>query len=96
VVVHLVSFKYRKDVEDAAREDHRRKLGALADIDGIVDFKVGADFVRSPRSYDTGIVVVFRDRAALDSYATNPRHVPVAQLGRDLSESIVAVDFDAP
>jgi len=95
VVVHLVSFKYRKDVDEVARQDHRTRLKALADIDGILDFKVGADFVRSPRSYDTGIVVLFRDRAALDGYATNPRHVPVAQLGRDLSDSIVAVDFDA-
>jgi hypothetical protein len=95
VVVHLVSFKYRKDVDEAARQEHRTRLSALADIDGIVDFKVGADFVRSPRSYDTGIVVVFRDRAALDGYATHPRHVPVAQLGRELSDSIVAVDFDA-
>jgi hypothetical protein len=95
VVVHLVSFKYRKDVDEAARQDHRARLKALADIDGVIDFKVGADFVRSPRSYDTGIVVQFRDRAALDSYATNPRHVPVAQMGRDLSDSIVAVDFDA-
>ena len=34
-------------------------------------------------------------RAALDSYATNPRHIPIAQFGRDLSESIVAVDFEA-
>ena len=95
MVVHLVSFKYRKDVDEAAREDHRTRLKALADVDGILDFKVGADFVRSPRSYDTGIVVLFRDRAALDGYATHPRHVPVAQLGRDLSESIIAVDFDA-
>jgi Stress responsive A/B Barrel Domain len=95
VVVHLVSFKYRKDVNDAARHDHRARLRALADIDGILDFKVGEDFICSPRSYDTGIVVLFRDRAALDGYATHPRHVPVAQLGRDLSDSIVAVDFDA-
>jgi hypothetical protein len=95
VVVHLVSFKYRKDVDEAARQDHRVRLKALADVDGILDFKVGADFVRSPRSYDTGIVVLFRDRAALDGYATHPRHVPVAQLGRELSETIVAVDFDA-
>ena len=95
MVVHLVSFKYREDVNEAARQDHRARLKALADVEGILDFKVGADFVRSPRSYDTGIVVMFRDRVALDGYATHPRHVPVAQLGRELSDSIVAVDFDA-
>jgi hypothetical protein len=95
MVVHLVSFKYKAEATAAQRADHRAKLKGLADIDGIVDFKVGEDVVRSPRSYDTGLVVLFRDRAALDGYATNPRHVPVAQLGRDLSETIVAVDFEA-
>ena len=91
MVVHMVSFKNK----GAARADHRAKLNGLRDLEGIVDFKVGEDFIRSPRSFDTGLVVLFRDRAALDSYAVHPRHVPVAQLGRDLSETIVAVDFDA-
>jgi hypothetical protein len=95
MVVHMVSFKYKSEIGDPARADHRAKLNGLRDLDGILDFKVGEDFVRSPRSFDTGLVVLFRDRAALDSYATNPRHVPIAQLGRDLSETIIAVDFDA-
>jgi len=91
----MVSFKYKADTSDSARADHRAKLNGLRDLDGILDFKVGEDFIRSPRSFDTGLIVLFRDRAALDSYAVNPRHVPVAQRGRDLSETIVAVDFDA-
>jgi hypothetical protein len=95
VIVHLVSFKYKAETSAAQRADHRAKLKALADIDGIVDFKVGEDVVRSQRSYDTGLVVLFKYRAALDAYGVNPRHVPVAQLGRDLSDSIVAVDFEA-
>jgi len=95
MVVHMVSFKYKGDTAPSARADHRARLATLRDIDGILDFKVGEDFVRSPRSFDTGLIVLFRDRAALDGYATHPRHVPVAQLGRDLSETIVAVDFDA-
>jgi hypothetical protein len=95
LIVHVVSFKYKAEATPAQRADHREKLKRLADIDGILDFKVGEDIVRSPRSYDTGLSILFRDRTALDSYATNPRHVPVAQLGRDLSDSIVAVDFEA-
>ena len=95
MIVHIVSFKYKNETTAAQHADHRAKLKGIANIDGILDFKVGEDVVRSPRSYDTGLVVMFRDRAALDAYATNPRHIPVAQLGRDLSDSIVAVDFDA-
>ena len=95
MVVHMVSFKYKTETAATARADHRARLSALRDIAGVLDFKVGEDFIRSPRSFDTGLVIVFRDRASLDGYATHPRHLPVAQLGRDLSETIVAVDFDA-
>ena len=95
MILHLVSFKYKAEATPAQRANHCAQLKSIASIDGILDFKVGEDIVRSPRSYDTGLLVVFRDRAALDSYATNPRHVPIANLGRDLSDSIVAVDFES-
>ena len=92
-LLHLVCFKYKADAGAAAQSDHRARLAALKDIDGITALKVGADVVRSPRSYDTGLMITFRDRAGLDAYARNPQHVPVAQLGVDLSEHIVSVDF---
>ena len=60
----------------------------------MIDLKVGEDVVRSPRSYDTGLAITFPDRAALDAYQTNDRHVPVAQFGVSLCEHIVAVDFE--
>jgi hypothetical protein len=95
MIVHLVCFKYKKDFPAAARVDHRDRLRTLKDLDGIIDLKVGEDVVRSQRSYDTGIVVLFRDRAALDAYQAHPRHVVVGQIGRDNSDSVVAVDFEA-
>jgi len=95
MLLHLVCFKYRRDTDDAARASHRRQLAGLGTLDGIVDLKVGEDVVRNPtRSYDTGLCITFRDRAALDTYAKDPRHVPVAQLGVALSEHIVACDFE--
>lgn len=94
MLLHLVLFKYKSSTDDAARTDHRARLAALKTLDGIIDFKVGSDIVRSARSYDTGLAITFADRAALDAYATNPRHVPVSQLGVSLSEHIVACDFE--
>ena len=66
----------------------------MKSLDGVIDLKVGEDVVRSPRSYDTGLAVTFANRAALDVYQKNDRHVPVAQFGVELSEHIVAVDFE--
>ena len=95
MIVHLVCFKYRQEVDQAARASHRQRLLGLATIDGILDLKVGEDIVRSERSYDTGLLVVLRDKAALEGYRVHPRHVPVAQFGAGLCASIVAADFEA-
>jgi len=94
MLLHLVCFKYKAEIDATTRAQHRQRLGALKDLDGVVDLKVGEDVVRSPRSYDTGLAITFPDRAALDAYQKNERHVPVAQLGVSLSDHIVAVDFD--
>ena len=93
MLLHLVCFKYKSDTSNGARVDHRERLAALKALDGVVDLKVGGDVVRSPRSYDTGLMITFRDRTALDTYQKDPQHVPVAQLGVSLSEHIVSVDF---
>ena len=94
MLLHLVCFKYKADVDAATRAQHRQRLGVLKDVEGVVDLRVGEDVVRSPRSYDTGLAITFPDRAALDAYQKNPRHVPVAQFGVSLCEHIVAVDFE--
>ena len=94
MLTHIVSFKYKADVPEATRQDHRQRLAGLRSLNGVVDLKVGADVVRSARSFDTGLIVTFNDRAGLDAYAVDPQHVPVAQFGAGLCEQIVAVDFE--
>jgi hypothetical protein len=94
MLMHLVCFKYKTDVDAAARADHRARLATLKSLDGIVDLKVGEDVIRASRSYDTGLCITFADRAALETYARDPRHVPVAQLGISISEHVVACDFE--
>jgi hypothetical protein len=94
MLVHIVCFKYKPDTDAPTRAQHRSRLAALQSLDGVVDLKVGEDVVRSARSYDTALVITFPDRAALDAYQTNVRHVPIAQYGASLAEHIVAVDFE--
>jgi hypothetical protein len=90
----MVCFKYKAGVDERARADHRARLAGLRALGGVLDLQVGADVVRSARSYDTGLIVTFPDRAALDAYQKDPTHVPVAQHGVGLAEHIVAVDFE--
>jgi hypothetical protein len=46
-----------------------------------------------PRSYDTGLVAIFADRAALDAYTVHPEHIKFAEFGRSISEHVASVDF---
>jgi hypothetical protein len=94
MLTHIVCFKYKADADEGARAEHLRRLAGLRGLDGVIELKVGADVVRSARSHDTGLVVTFADRAGLDAYQKDPGHVPVAQFGAGLCDSIVAVDFE--
>jgi hypothetical protein len=94
MLTHIVVWKYKADIEQAVREEHVARLRRLpALIPEIVSFNIGFDVLRLPRSYDTGLVVVFRDRASLEAYSVHPEHVIAADFGRTISEHVVSVDF---
>ena len=94
MLTHIVIWKYRDDVEQFAREEHvslLRKLRGI--IPEVQSLSVGFDTLLLPRSYDTGLVAIFADRAALDAYTVHPEHVKVAEFGRSISELVASVDF---
>ena len=94
MLTHIVVWKYREDVEQFAREEHvnlLRRLGGI--ISEVQSLSVGFDTLFLPRSYDTGLVAVFADRAALDAYTVHPEHVKVAEFGRNISAHVASVDF---
>jgi len=94
LLTHIVVWKYRADVEQETRDEHVSMLGRLAGIiPEVRSLSVGFDVVKIPRSYDTGLVAVFEDRAGLDAYTVHPEHLKVANFGRSISEHVVSVDF---
>ena len=94
MLTHIVVWKYRADIEEAVREEHVARLRRLPSvIPDIVSFNIGFDVLRLPRSYDTGLVAVFRDRAALDAYTVHPEHISAVDFGRTISEQVASVDF---
>jgi hypothetical protein len=95
MLTHIVIWKYRAEVEEELRREHVERLRGLSSIvDGIVSLNVGFDVLKLPRSYDTGLVVVFRDRAALEAYTVHPEHIVIANFGRGISEHVASVDFE--
>ncbi|HEY8228722.1 MAG TPA: Dabb family protein [Pyrinomonadaceae bacterium] len=96
MLTHIVIWKYRSDVEQELREEHVRMLQSLASvIKEIESLEVGFDVLKLPRSFDTGLVALFQNRAALDAYTIHPEHAKVAAFGKDISEQVASVDFES-
>ena len=94
MLVHIVCWKYRPDISDERRNDHVARLRALPDlIPGIESFEVGSDILDLDRSFDTGLVAKYADRAALDFYNEHPEHQKVVAVGKLIAEKVVSVDF---
>ena len=95
MLTHIVVWKYKPEVSEEQRREHVERLRRL---DGLIpeirSFAVGRDVLRLPRSYHTGLVATFQDRAGLEAYDAHPEHQAVAQLGRTISEHVASVDFE--
>lgn len=94
MLTHIVIWKYKAEASEERRREHVARLRALEPvIPEIRSFAVGTDMLHLPRSYDTGLVAVFEDRAGLDAYTVHPEHVKVVDIGREISEHVASVDF---
>jgi hypothetical protein len=94
MLVHIVCWKYKPETTTEQREDHVTRLRALAGvIPNIESFEIGFDVLHLERSFDTGLVAKYPDRAALDFYTEHPEHQKVAALGKQIAEKVVSVDF---
>ena len=94
MLTHIVCWKYKAETSETEREEHVAKLRALPGvIPNILSFSVGRDILHLERSFDTGLVAVYPDRAALDFYTVHPDHQEVAALGKQIAERVVSVDF---
>ena len=95
MLTHIVIWKYKAETSAEERREHVALLRALAGVvPGLQTLGVGFDVLRLPRSYDTGLVATFQDRAGLEAYDAHPEHQAVAQLGRAISEHVASVDFE--
>ena len=94
MLTHIVCWKYKVETTAEERDEHVARLRALpAVIPDIVSFNVGSDILHLERSFDTGLVAVYPDRAALDLYTDHPAHQEVAAMGKRIAERVVSVDF---
>lgn len=94
MIKHIVFMKFKAGVTDKDVAEIEKGLGGLPGrIPEIKEYQFGRDIVHSERSYDFALVSSFEDMEALKRYQVNQHHLPVVAKVKELSESILAVDF---
>jgi hypothetical protein len=94
MIKHVVFMKFKAGAADGAIAEMEKGMAGLPGaIPEIKEFQCGRDVVRSARSYDFALVATFADLEAMQRYQVHPQHLLVAAKVKELSESVVAVDF---
>jgi hypothetical protein len=94
MVTHIVFFKLKTPSESTVTEAKNMLLTMDGRIDLLRHLEVGADVIRSERSYDLALVTRFDSLDDLQAYQVHPYHADVVlPFMRGCSASVVAVDY---
>ncbi len=95
MITHIVCWKYKPGTSREQKAEHLAKLQALPKlIPDIKSYSAGSDVLQLDRSFDTGLVAVYSDIAALEAYSAHPEHQKVVALGKEIAEKVISVDFE--
>ena len=96
MIEHIVLLKVRAGTPAAAVTAMVEGIASLkAQIPGIVDLSVGSNTSDRNKGFTHGLVVRFRDKAALEQYLPHPAHQEVVQQRiRPITEDLVVVDYE--
>lgn len=98
MIRHIVMWKFRRDLEQeslaVAREMKERLESLRGKIEGLSSIEVGINCRESKSAYDAVLTADFASWEALDSYKTNPLHVPISEYCKARREARVDVDYE--
>lgn len=96
VVEHIVCFKLKPETTPEQGEQMIARLRTLkGEIPSVVDLTAGKTFVpERGQGFSIGLVVRCHDKEGLAAYAAHPKHQAVLPFVREMSETIMAIDYE--
>lgn len=96
MIKHVVFMKFKKDARPEDIESMEKGLESLpGTISEIRYFDFGRDVLHTERSYDFAVVSAFDNLESMQRYINHPQHQTVGAKCREVSDSILAVDFES-
>jgi hypothetical protein len=94
MINHVVLLKFKPETTEEAIQELEKILDQLPNkIHDIKMYEFGRDILRSPRSYDFGLVSLFVNQMGLERYLKHPEHLPVVEKIKTMCENVITVDF---
>jgi len=94
MVVHIVMFKFNDENKEANISKAKEMLNALESSVGTLDsIEVGLNFADEDRAMDLSIITKFKDKEALNEYATHPEHLKVIEFIKQVVSYTKVVDY---
>jgi hypothetical protein len=96
MIEHIVLMRWKEGTSREAINNAMVELRKLKSIiPEIVDLTCGENFSDRARGYTHGLVVRFKDRAALNTYIPHPEHQHAVQkFITPIREESIAVDYE--
>lgn len=97
MIVHIALFKWKKGVTKERIEKALDDVRALkTKCKGVIDIMCGENFSKWSEGYTHAVVVLAKDREALQGYRDHPLHKVVAKEIESMEEGNgIGVDFEA-
>ena len=96
MIEQIVLFRWTDEASQEAKDRVVTELrGLKGKIPGIVDLSCGTNFCDRAKGYTHGLVVRFKDRAALEAYGPHPEHQRVVKnFITPIRADVLAVDYE--
>ena len=93
-ITHIVLFKLNEVNEENIAAAMAQLRSLEGNIPSLRSLRLGADIIRSPRSYDIGLIATFDDLAGLQAYQAHPVHLPVLAYVRENCSVVAVADYE--
>lgn len=96
MVVHIALFQWKSNISKTEIEQAFADVRALkGKVAGVIDIFCGENFSPWAEKFTHAVVVLTKDRNALNAYRKHPNHTDVAKRIEAMEDKSLGVDFEA-
>ena len=95
MIKHIVCYKLKDSSNEGKKKVYDNFMRMKENIDLFVELNVGLDFLKSERSYDVVLEIVFENIEKMNEYQKHPFHVNIVKpFMKEARISSVSVDYE--